>query len=254
MIWEQIERLSWWVGGSHSLQSFKGFKKPYFQIVRMIITTDTQQLSVNNPQIMPAEPLEYRAVGRLWGRYVPSDELIYQGQLITADGVMLETNLAKRASKVVQNTQIDLSQEYLWTAYPKTRLEDSQTKLRMTLINVRTPKEYTDSVKAELQLLADSFSVQGVVVYQDLEQGMVLVKIQQKPQRDFDPPKYFQLRLIGYLPSNSIKEFWNFHVQRVGTSLVIQSGECIKSLAREPSSTDDISINTAEDIQELTES
>ncbi|WP_104910219.1 hypothetical protein [Nostoc sp. 'Lobaria pulmonaria (5183) cyanobiont'] len=67
----------------------------------MTITNDTQQLLVNNHHIRPTEPLEYRAIGRLWGKYVPSDELIYQGQLITADGVMLETNLAKRASKLV---------------------------------------------------------------------------------------------------------------------------------------------------------
>ncbi|MBD2682257.1 MULTISPECIES: hypothetical protein [Nostoc] len=220
----------------------------------MSINTDTQQLLVNSQPIRPTEPLEYRAIGRLWGRYVPSEDLIYQGQLITADGVMLETNLAKRASILVQNARIDLSLEYLWTAYPRTLLEDSLTKLRVSLINVRTPKEYTDSVKAELQLLADNFSVQGVVVHQDLEQGIVEVKIHRKPRSDFEPPKDFQLRLQGYLPPKSIKQFWNFYVRRVGTSLVIQSGECIKSPLREQLSTSDISTNTAEDTSELTES
>nr|WP_322666288.1 hypothetical protein [Dendronalium sp. ChiSLP03b]MDZ8209035.1 hypothetical protein [Dendronalium sp. ChiSLP03b] len=73
----------------HSVQ-----KVTHFKIVRMTITTDTQHVLSNNQQIRPTEPLEYRAIGRLWGKYVPSDELIYQGQLITADGVMLETNLA----------------------------------------------------------------------------------------------------------------------------------------------------------------
>ena len=48
----------------------------------MIITTDTQQLLVNNQQLRPTEPLEYRAIGQLWGKYVPSESLIYQGQLI----------------------------------------------------------------------------------------------------------------------------------------------------------------------------
>lgn len=220
----------------------------------MTITHQTQQLSVNPQQIRPTEPLEYRAIGKLWGRYVPSDELIYIGQLITADGEKLEVNLAKRASILVQNARIDLAQEYLWTAYPKTLLEDSLTKLRISLINVRTPKEYTDSVKAELQLLADNFSVQGVVVYQDVEQGTVLVKIRQQPRSDFEPPKDFQLRLLGYLPPKSIKQFWNFYVRRVGTSLVIQSGECIKSPERESLLTEDISTNTPGDTTELTES
>ena len=210
----------------------------------MSITNDTQQLLVNNHQLRPTEPLEYRAIGRLWGKYVPSESLIYQGQLITADGVMLETNLAKRASKLVQQSQLDLSLDYLWTVYPRTPFKDSPTELRVTLINVRNEKEYTDSVKTELQLVADNFSVQGLVVYQDLEQGIVEVKIHRKPQRDFEPPKDFQLRLIGFLPSNSIKKFWNFNVRRVGTSLVIQSGECIKFPGREQSSTSDISTDT----------
>ncbi|WP_104910218.1 hypothetical protein [Nostoc sp. 'Lobaria pulmonaria (5183) cyanobiont'] len=124
----------------------------------------------------------------------------------------------------------------------------------MTLINVRNEKKYTDSVKNELQLVADNFSVQGLVVYQDYEFGIVEVKIHQKPQRDFELPKDFQLRLIGFLPSNSIKKFWNFHVRRVGANLVIQSGECIKFPDREQSSTSDISTNTAEYTTELTES
>ncbi|MBG1270113.1 hypothetical protein [Nostoc sp. WHI] len=210
----------------------------------MTITNDTQQLLVNNHQLRPTEPLEYRAIGRLWGKYVPSESLIYQGQLITADGVMLETNLAKRASKLVQQSQLDLSLEYLWTVYPRTPFKDSPTELRVTLINVRNEKEYTDSVKTELQLVADNFSVQGLVVYQDYELGIVEVKIHRKPQRDLEPPKDFQLRLIGFLPSNSIKKFWNFNVRRVGTSLVIQSGECIKFPDREQSSTEDISTDT----------
>jgi hypothetical protein len=220
----------------------------------MTITNLTQQLLANPQQIRPTEPLEYRAIGKLWGRYVPSDELIYIGQLITADGEKLEVNLAKRASILVQNARIDLAQEYLWTAYPKTLLEDSLTKLRISLINVRTPKEYTDSVKAELQLLADNFSVQGVVVYQDVEQGTVLVKIRRQPRSDFEPPKDFQLRLLGYLPPKSIKQFWNFYVRRIGTSLVIQSGECIKSPLREQLLTEDMSTNTPGDTTELTES
>jgi hypothetical protein len=220
----------------------------------MTITHQTQQLLANSQQIRPTEPLEYRAIGKLWGRYVPSDELIYIGQLITADGEKLEVNLAKRASILVQNARIDLAQEYLWTAYPKTLLEDSVTKLRVSLINVRTPKEYTDSVKAELQLLADNFSVQGVVVYQDVEQGIVLVKIRRQPRSDFEPPKDFQLRLLGYLPPKSIKQFWNFYVRRIGTSLVIQSGECIKSPEREQLLTEDISTNKPGDTTELTES
>jgi hypothetical protein len=219
----------------------------------MTITTDTQQLSVNNQPITPTDSLQYRAIGRLWGRYVPSSELIYKGQLITVDGVILDAILAKRASKIVQ-AQFDLSRDYLWTVYPRTLLSPNGIGLDVSLISVKTPSEYTESVKAEFQSLADNFSVQGLVVYQDFEKGIVEVKIQRKPRMNLEPPKDFKLRLRGFLPPKSVKSFWNFQVRRVGTSLVIQSGECIKLQEREQSSTSDISTNTAEYTTELTES
>ena len=219
----------------------------------MTITTDTQQLSVNNQPITPTDSLQYRAIGRLWGRYVPSSELIYKGQLITVDGVILDAILQKRASKIVQ-AQLDLSRDYLWTVYPRTLLSPNGIGLDVSLISVKTPSEYTESVKAEFQSLADNFSVQGVVVYLDYEFGIVEVKIQRKPRMNLEPPKDFKLRLRGFLPPKSVKSFWNFQVRRVGTSLVIQSGECIKLQEREQSSTQDISTNTAEYTTELTES
>ncbi|MEH2043184.1 hypothetical protein [Nostoc sp.] len=52
-----------------------------------------------------------------------------------------------------------------------------------------------------------SSGVQALVVYQDLKQEIVEVKIHRKPRRDLEPAKDFQLRLFGFLPSNSIKKF-----------------------------------------------
>ncbi|MHC5930809.1 MAG: hypothetical protein ACYTXM_34255, partial [Nostoc sp.] len=143
----------------------------------MSITTKIQHLLSNNQPITPTDSLQYRAIGRLWGRYVPSDEQIYKGKIITVDGVILNAILQKRASKIVQ-AQLDLSKDYLWTVYPRTPLESNGIRLEVSLISVRTPSEYTESVKAEFQLLADNFSVQGLVGYQDFEKGIVEVKIQ----------------------------------------------------------------------------
>ncbi|MHC5770295.1 MAG: hypothetical protein ACYTXI_32735 [Nostoc sp.] len=217
----------------------------------MTITNDTQQLSVNNQPITPTDSLQYRAIGRLWGRYVPSSELIYKGQLITVDGVILNAILQKRASKIVQ-AQLDLSRDYLWTVYPRTLSSPNGIGLDVSLISVKTPSEYTESVKAEFQSLADNFSVQGVVVYQDYEFGIVEVKIQREPRMNLEPPKDFKLRLLGVLPPKSVKCFWNFQVRRVGTDLVIQSGECIKYMAHEQSKTKKLSTTPPKDTHEYT--
>jgi hypothetical protein len=217
----------------------------------MTITTDTQQLPVNNQPITSTDSLQYRAIGRLLGRYIPSSEQIYKGKLITVDGVMLNATLKKRASKVVQ-AQLDLSLDYLWTVYPRTLLSPNGIGLEVSLISVRKPSDYTESVKAEFQLLADNFSVQGLVVYQDFEKGIVEVKIQREPRSINDTPKDFKLRLIGFLPPKSVKCFWNFNVRRVGTDLVIQSGECIKYMTARQSKTENLSATPPSDTHELT--
>ncbi|MHC5748372.1 MAG: hypothetical protein ACYTXT_42315 [Nostoc sp.] len=122
----------------------------------------------------------------------------------------------------------------------------------MSLISVKTPSEYTESVKAEFQSLADNFSVQGLVGYQDFEKGIVEVKIQRSPRMKNDTPKDFKLRLLGFLPPKSVKCFWNFQVRRVGTDLVIQSGECIKYMAHEQSKTKKLSTKPPKDTHEYT--
>lgn len=65
----------------------------------MSITTDTQQLLVNNQLTRTTDSLQYRAIGRLWGRYIPKTEQINQGQLITADGIIINAIVMKEALK-----------------------------------------------------------------------------------------------------------------------------------------------------------
>jgi len=219
----------------------------------MTITNDTQHLLSNNKNNLPlTESLQYRAIGRMWGRYIPNTEQIHQGQLITRDGVTINVNLMSKVSKIVEN-QLDLSQEYLWTVYPKTPPKDLGIGLYLSLISVKAPSKYTELIKTELQSQADNFSIQGEVIYQNFEDGIVTVKIQQTPRNNNGTPKEFRLRLLGFLPPKSARHFWNLHVRRIGTDLVIQSGQCIKFLHPKKSKTQKLSTIPSDNSYELAE-
>ncbi|BAY42200.1 hypothetical protein NIES2111_65960 (plasmid) [Nostoc sp. NIES-2111] len=211
----------------------------------MTITTETQHSSVNSQQIMPTGSLQYRAIGRMWGQYVPSNEQIRKGQLITADGVIINVNVKSKLAKKIENN-LDLSSQYLWTVYPKTPSTQSGIGLYLTLLGIKAPATSSEILKTELQWQADNFSIQGEVIYQDFELGIVTVKIRRKPGISKDKPTDFKLRLLGFLPSKSAGHFWNLYVRRVGTDLVIQSGECIKFLRDKPSKTQKISTTSSE--------
>lgn len=219
----------------------------------MTITHDTQHLLSNNKNnLPPTESLQYRAIGRMWGRYVPNAEQIRQGQLITRDGVIINVHLMSKVALIVEN-RLDLSQEYLWTVYPKTPPTDLGIGLYLSLIGVKAPSEYTELIKTELQDKADNLSIQGEVIYQNFESGIVTVKIQQTPRNKNGTPKEFRLKLLGFLPPKSARHFWNLHVRRVGNDLVIQSGQCIKFLHPKKSKTKKLSTISSENPHDLAE-
>lgn len=68
----------------------------------------------------PSEPLQYRAIGIVRGRYEPSEERITQGTLYTSDGVAIDAVLLGRVLSLVRK-HLDLGVEHPWVVYPRTR-------------------------------------------------------------------------------------------------------------------------------------
>ena len=53
----------------------------------------------------------------------------------------------------------------------------------------------------------------------------MVVKIQQSARKKGEEtPKFFKLKLKGYLGDRPLNHFWDLHIQRQNTSLVIQYG------------------------------
>lgn len=76
----------------------------------------------NHPIPTPSEPMQYRAIGLVRGRYEPSEEQFTKGNLIATDGTILDSVLLGRVMSLVKN-HIDLTTDHLWVVYPRTRDE-----------------------------------------------------------------------------------------------------------------------------------
>lgn len=76
----------------------------------------------NHPIPTPSEPMQYRAIGLVRGRYEPSEEQFTKGNLIATDGSVLDSVLLGRVMSLVKN-HIDLTTDHLWVVYPRTRDE-----------------------------------------------------------------------------------------------------------------------------------
>ena len=177
----------------------------------------------------PSEPRQYRAIGVVRGRYMPSQEQITQGVLQTADDVAVEAVLLGRVMSLVKN-HIDLEQDHLWVVYPRTGQRDGN--LHLQIVGVWEPENLSqDESDAALPPLSSDevhegyFSVRGEVVFHSEEEHRVIVKIRQGPRKAGQPPKFFKLALTGTATGRVLRHFWSFDVERQGQDLVILSGE-----------------------------
>ncbi|MDJ1178790.1 hypothetical protein PJF56_07940 [Roseofilum sp. BLCC_M91] len=180
----------------------------------------------------PSEPLQYRAIGLIRGRYYPGDRLT-QGTLIASDGTEIDAVLLGRMMSLLKK-HLDLEVEHLWVVYPRTREKDDP--LHTQIMGVWEP-ETLDSPELSGQsihpLIGDNyFSIRGEVVFHSLETGEVKIKINQAPRKKGEKPRSFKLTLKGTLMGRILHYFWEFHVVREGADLVIQEALCIGPVSR----------------------
>jgi hypothetical protein len=187
--------------------------------------------------IPPAgEVMQYRAIGLVRGRYIPSLEQFTQGSLISTDNTLIDTVLLGRVMSLVKK-HVDLSQNHLWVVYPRVGKEDN--KLHLQIVGIWEPEtlksqdDPAESPPPPTETPKDGyFSIRGDVIYQSTEDPHLIVKIKQAPRKQGDKPKFFKLKLQGSLADKMVGHFWELNVQRQGEILVIESGTDICELPK----------------------
>jgi hypothetical protein len=224
--------------------------------------TDSNGNLVNRQQPIPppSEPMQYRAIGLVRGRYHASSEQFTQGTLLTTDGVELNAVLLGRIMSLVKN-HLDLEKEHLWVVYPRTRQENDTLHIQIVgvwepenLAKNLTDEDEPDSESQELETPDDGlsenpelntiavipsseitdggFSVRGEVVYQSFDAKSLVIKIRQAPRKPTDKPKYFKLKLRGVLTTKAVGKFWDFQAKREADVLVVEKAQAIADLPK----------------------
>jgi hypothetical protein len=199
--------------------------------------------------IPPAsEPMQYRAIGLVRGKYVATEEQFTKGNIITDDGAEVDAVLLGRVMSLIKK-HIDLEQSHLWVVYPRTR--ENVEGLHVQIVGVWEPEklnraeaaeaaEAADQESAETEAIAEPtpeapaeelappddkyFSVRGEVVFQSPEDQKLLVKIRRSPQQGSDESKIFKVALHGALEGKVVGYFWDLQVERQATNLVVREG------------------------------
>jgi hypothetical protein len=198
------------------------------------LSTDENSLNWQRLQPIPppSEPMQYRAIGLVRGRYIASEEQFTQGTLLTEDETPVSAVLLGRIISLLKN-HIDLAQEHLWVVYPRTGQKEDN--LHLQIVGVWEPEKLTQQPTQSPETLvqevvADYFSVRGEVIFQSTAEGHFVVKIRQVSRTELDKPKYFKLKILGDLETKAVGQFWDLQVARKAETLVLDKGEVIATL------------------------
>ncbi len=207
------------------------------------------ELNGNMPIPLASEPLQYRAIGLVQGKYSPAPDELTRGSMLADDGTEIDAVLLGRIMSLTKK-HLDLEQSHLWVVYPRIRKDDG--KLHIQVMGIWDPKlVYGDSgetatessespelTEAEEKLptpdhigIPDNyFSVRGEVIFQARDTKVIFVKVRQSARKKDEEPRHFKLRLIGDFPQKMVGDFWEFDVLRQGDNLVIRTGNQVATL------------------------
>ncbi len=208
------------------------------------------QLTGNTPIPPASEPLQYRAIGLVLGKYVPSEEEFNQGVMLADDGTVIDAVILGRIMSLIKN-HLDLAKSHLWVVYPRIRKEDN--KLHAQIMGVWDPQLVLKPLESsaastlgestepqtiptiETSGIPDTyFSIRGEVIYQSRETKEIFVKIRQSPKKKNEEERYFKIRLVGDLPQKLVGNFWDFDAVRVDNDLTLLSAQFVAALRVKP--------------------
>jgi hypothetical protein len=193
--------------------------------------------------IPPAtEPMQYRAIGLVQGRYTPEEDQFSKGFIVTPDGTTIDAVLLGKVISIVKK-RLDLEKDYHWVVYPRTR--DKAGDLHIQIAGVWAPIEMGKAEQAAEPSVDDGyFSVRGEVIAQSLEENQVFIKVRRSGPNSSKPvpPKKdggkaitkFKICLSGILPTNAVGQFWDINAQRQGNVLKILDANFIANIPAKP--------------------
>jgi hypothetical protein len=184
------------------------------------------------PITPPTEPLQYRAIGLVEGRFVPEEAEPNKGTLVTTDGHAISSVILGKMISIVKR-KLPPDRSYLWVVYPRTQTENGHLHLQIT--GVWAPVELGKSDHPIDPGFPDGyFSIRGEVVQIEPDRFVVKIKRTDPKAVQNRALRKFKLKIKGELPEQKVGYFWDLAVRRVGMDLYLMTGTAIEPIPKKP--------------------
>ena len=196
---------------------------------------------LKNPIPQVTDPLQYRAIGIVNGKFTPHDsEQLNRGLITDNEGEKIETVILGKALSLLKK-HIDLNKNYYWVVYPKNK---NTQNLHLQVVGIWDPVQLNDlpknssninfsKVLEELDLKDNYFSVRGDLVFVNKSKKEIVIKICSTSKLKNLKNKNFKLVIKGELSLELLNDFVSLDVNRDGNSLKLLNYEIIgKNLSK----------------------
>ena len=191
---------------------------------------------LKNPIPQVTDPLQYRAIGIVNGKFTPHDsEQLNKGLITDNEGEKIETVVLGKALSLLRK-HIDLNKNYYWVVYPKNK---NTQNLHLQVAGIWDPYQLNDLPKnsakinfskllEELDLKDNYFSVRGELVFVNKSKKEIVIKICSTSKLKNLKNKNFKLSIKGELSLELLNYFVSLDVNRDGNSLKLLNYEVIE--------------------------
>jgi len=195
---------------------------------------------LKNPIPEVTDPLQYRAIGIVNGKFTPHDtEQLNKGLITDNEGEKIETVVLGKALALFKK-HIDLNKNYYWVVYPKNK---NTQNLHLQVAGIWDPFQFNDlpnnssninfsKLLEELDLKDNYFSVRGELVFVNKPKKEIVIKICSTSKSKIVKNKNFKLNIKGELSLEFLNNFVSLDVNRDGNSLKLLN---YKVIERNPS-------------------
>jgi len=185
------------------------------------------------PQV--TDPLQYRAIGIVNGKFTPHDsEQLNKGLITDNEGEKIETVILGKALSLLKK-HIDLNKNYYWVVYPKNKNTQNLhlqvagiwDPFRLNNLPNNSSKINFSKLLEEIDLEDNYFSVRGELVFVNKPKKEIVIKICSTSKSKNLKNKNFKLVIKGELSLELLNNFVSLDLNRDGNSLKLLNYEVI---------------------------
>tara|TARA_B100000700_G_scaffold145075_1_gene161367 strand:+ start:2323 stop:2958 length:636 start_codon:yes stop_codon:yes gene_type:complete len=184
------------------------------------------------------EPLQYRAIGVVRGRYIPNElDHFTRGKVVDSSGVEVEAVILGRVLALLKR-HVDLEKPHLWVVYPRSRDFDS---LHLQISGIWEPstlssedskeKDISNGMSDQLQEGDDFFSIRGELIYTKPSARELVIKVRPSNKNPGKSNIPFKIQIKGEIPQSNLRHFISLSVRRNCQELHVEQFEIIAPMS-----------------------